>query len=195
MSDDDLIFTILGVYGAIAVLAAIVAAIKGRSSFGWAIATLIFPPLVLVLFVLPSVRGETRIPAGKPQMPTWTQTARTAEASDQAAALQEALARAGARMESDVGKRIIGALASRAAQHAATTGADPRRTSPRLMQQSRSARLPAKPKPTPPEVPASVPATRDARPPKMDSLDPKAWKPKTSTVQRDARATVIYRRR
>ena len=57
MSEDELGFVILLAICGLAVLAAIAAAVKRRTVFGWLIATLVFPPLFLVLLLLPSPAG------------------------------------------------------------------------------------------------------------------------------------------
>jgi hypothetical protein len=199
MDDFDGVVTILGIYAALAVLAAIVAAIKGRSSFGWLIATLIFPPLLLVLFVLPSVRGNRPTPPGKAQMPSWTQpAARRSEPSetlDPADALQQALARAGTEIQSDVGKRIVGALANRAAQHAAKARREQQRQQ-RPQRENRQTRQRSQPRPTP--EPKPTPAPVPAEPPRSQPIGvplAKTWTPRTSAVRRSgSRETVIYRR-
>ncbi len=59
METEETVVIIIVIYIAFAIIAAVVANIKGRSGKGWAIASLLLTPLViLVLLALPVMGGD-----------------------------------------------------------------------------------------------------------------------------------------
>ncbi len=61
METAETVVIVIVIYIAFAIVAAVVANIKGRSGKGWAIASLLLTPLViLVLSALPSVTGDAQ---------------------------------------------------------------------------------------------------------------------------------------
>lgn len=196
MSEDEVGFTILGVIFAMAILAAIVAAVKKRSAFGWFIGTLMFPPLLLLILLLPSSRGDKTSKSNKPNMPSWTQPPPVERSYDSSEDLQSALEQAEAKTDSEVGKRIL-AMAARAAARAEQRQRRtprPRRERARPQREAgeRQAEPPASVTRTSSEQAQMREAAGDAN---VRQVSSRARQPRRGAVQRrGSRETVIYRR-
>lgn len=191
MSEDEIGFTILGVIFAMAILAAIVAAIKNRSAFGWFIGTLIFPPILLLVLFLPSKRGDKSATSGNPDVPSWAQPASIERDQDSPDDVQSALQRAETRTDNQVSKRILqmAARAAKRAEQRQQRDQKSRRERPRREQRER----PERPARTPTVEPAEIRQAASAA--SVRKVTDRSRQPRRGAVQRSGtRETVIYRR-